>query len=394
LDKKKININKKKLIMPKKKVAIFFPYFTIGGGEMVTAWVIEALKDEYKVFLFTFGKTNAETFNRLYGTHLAPDDFEIIRPPFAFLLERIPGGLLKYHILIKYFKHFPVKFDVAFGTYKEVDFGVRGIQYVHFPNLDLEKYDLKLSLLEKLYYKAIFLKNLYKNFCYAISGYDNDRMKKNITLVNSIWTKDMVMKNFGIDSKVVYPPVLDDFIKVEFFKKNDDFVCIGRVSPVKEIKKIIEIIRLVRAMGYNVNLHIIGSIGNDPYCREVVAMQKGNPWISLDGRVSREKLVSIISHSKYGINGRKDEHFGIGVVEMAKAGCIVFVPDGGGQVEIVDEPRLQYKNESDAAKKITEVLSDQNIQIKLQKQLLLQSRKFSKDNFQKDIIKIVQESVK
>jgi len=310
------------------------------------------------------------------------------------MLERIPGGLLKYHILIKYFNHFPEKFDVAFGTYKEADFGTKGIQYIHFPNLDLEKYDLKLSLLEKLYYKTFFLKNLYKNFCYTISGYNNDRMKKNITLVNSIWTEDMVMKNFGIGSKVVYPPVLDDFIKVEFFKRNDDFVCIGRVSPVKEIKKIIEIIKLVREMGFNVNLHIIGSIENDSYCREVMSLQKENPWILLDGRVSREKLVSIISHNKYGINGRKDEHFGIGVVEMAKAGCIVFVPDGGGQVEIVDEPRLQYKNELDAAKKIAEVLSDRSIQVKLKKQLLAQSQKFSEDNFKKDIIKIVQEFVK
>ncbi|MFA5153483.1 MAG: glycosyltransferase [Clostridia bacterium] len=380
--------------MLKKRIAIFFPYFTTGGGEVVTAWTIEALKDKCEVFLFTFGRISAEVFNKSYGTNLVTGDFKIIRPPFAFLLEKIPGGLLKYHLLIRYFKHFSIKFDVPFGTYKEADFGYMGIQYIHFPDLDLERYDLKLSFLEKLYYKTFFLKNLYKKFCYTISGYNENEMKKNVTLVNSVWTKEMVMKNFGINSSVVYPPVLDDFIKVEFLNKDNNFVCIGRISPVKEIKKIIEIIRLVRQAGFDVNLHIIGSVENNSYCKEVIALQKENPWIFLDGEVSREKLVSIISHNKYGINGRKDEHFGIGVVEMTKAGCIVFVPDGGGQVEIVDEPQLRYKNELDAAKKITEVLLDKNLQIKIQKNLLLQSRKFSEDNFKKDIREIVQEFIK
>jgi len=104
----------------------------------------------------------------------------------------------------------------------------------------------------------------------------------------------------------------------------------------------------------------------------------------------REKLDFIANH-KFGISGRTNEPFGISVAEMAKAGCIVFVPDGGGQVEIVDGLQLVYRDESDATAKINKVLSSPEIQTKLQKYLLIQSQKFSTDNFQREIKKIVRE---
>jgi glycosyltransferase involved in cell wall biosynthesis len=40
---------------------------------------------------------------------------------------------------------------------------------------------------------------------------------------------------------------------------------------------------------------------------------------------------------RYGIHGMLDEHFGMAPAELAAAGCIVFVPNDGGQVEIVDD---------------------------------------------------------
>ena len=80
----------------------------------------------------------------------------------------------------------------------------------------------------------------------------------------------------------------------------------------------IEIIGAVRDAGFDVHLHIIGPVGDRFYYREIKKMQRKNSWIILEGLVDRQKLTSIISEHKYGIHGRSNEHFGIGVVEMIK----------------------------------------------------------------------------
>ena len=50
----------------------------------------------------------------------------------------------------------------------------------------------------------------------------------------------------------------------------------------------------------------------------------------------------------------EEEHFGMVVAEMIKAACIVFVPKGGGQVEIVGEDeRMIYDDMIEASEKIT-----------------------------------------
>jgi glycosyltransferase involved in cell wall biosynthesis len=210
--------------------------------------------------------------------------------------------------------------------------------------------------------------------------------------VNSNWTKKEVEKYFNINSIVLYPPVLSDFPEVPFEKKDNGFVCLSRISPVKRIKNIIKIISEVRASGFDMHLHIIGPIGDSSYYKEIKQIQERNKWIILEGVVSRQKLSSIVSSHKYGINGRRDEHFGISVVEMVKAGCIVFVPNGGGQVEIINNQKLIYNNDKEAVEKIIAVFKDKGLQIELRKKLFENSKKFSTENFMNSVRKIILEN--
>jgi len=377
----------------KKKIAIFYPYFMTGGGEAVTAWSIEALKDSYDVSLFTWDKIKLEILNNLYGMHLSIGDVAIINPPLSFLLNKIPNfGLFKYHLLMRYFKNLKTNFDVLFGTYKEIDFGRRGLQYIHFPEMEQKSHEL--DFFSRQYYRSNFLRNLYKKFCYSISSFNEGNMKQNITLTNSNWTRGMIKKIMDIESYVVSPPVLDDFVEIPWGEREEGFVCIGRISPEKRIKLIIKIISLVRKAGFNVHLHIIGPVGDISYYKEIKQIQKENRWIFIEGLIDRKSLVSTLLQHKYGIHGRRDEHFGIGIVEIVKAGCIIFVPDGGGQVEIVDNPQLIYRDEDDAMRKIEKVLSDANIQIILRKHLSVCSQKFSVESFQQSIKSIVREFLK
>jgi hypothetical protein len=86
------------------------------------------------------------------------------------------------------------------------------------------------------------------------------------------------------------------------------------------------------------------------------------------------------------------EHFGIAVAEMVKAGCIVFTPNSGGQVEIVGkDDRLTYDSDEQAVEKITAVLGDASRQRTLVEHLAGCASCFSADRFVREIRAVVGE---
>ncbi len=93
---------------------------------------------------------------------------------------------------------------------------------------------------------------------------------------------------------------------------------------------------------------------------------------------------------RYGIHGMREEHFGMAPAEMARAGIIVWVPKGGGQVEIVgQEPALMYDAEEDGAARITAVLADPAAQQRLRTSLAARAEMFSTDRFVREVREIV-----
>jgi hypothetical protein len=73
------------------------------------------------------------------------------------------------------------------------------------------------------------------------------------------------------------------------------------------------------------------------------------------------KAVFLARH-KYGISGLRHEAFGIAVADMVKAGCLVWVPDGGGQTEIVDHSALIYSGPGHASALILAALEDPEVE--------------------------------
>ena len=93
--------------------------------------------------------------------------------------------------------------------------------------------------------------------------------------------------------------------------------------------------------------------------------------------MSREDLLALIPTYRYGIHGMAAEHFGMAPAEMAAAGCIVFVPNDGGQVEIVNrDPRLLYETVDDAVASITRIMRDPVEQQAVREMLLSRARAF------------------
>jgi glycosyltransferase involved in cell wall biosynthesis len=74
---------------------------------------------------------------------------------------------------------------------------------------------------------------------------------------------------------------------------------------------------------------------------------------------------------------------------MVLAGWIVFVPNGGGQVEIVNHPGLIFEDEAVASEKIDAVLASKAEQESLRDRLRQGAHRFSEESFQAQIRQVV-----
>jgi len=112
-------------------------------------------------------------------------------------------------------------------------------------------------------------------------------------------------------------------------------------------------------------------------------------WVFMEEGIDSQAKSQMMAGHKYGLSGRENEPFGIAVAELAKAGCIVFVPNAGGQVEIVNHPALIYESDDEAVRKIEAVLADSTLATILRTHLVEGSNRFSVDSFRRGIRKIV-----
>jgi glycosyltransferase involved in cell wall biosynthesis len=369
-----------------------------GGDLAVMAWILEALKEDYSLSLLTWEPPDFEQLNRFYGSALKASDFEDIRwanPALRAIINLDPdvGSFQKVAYLIRVCRRIKDKYDVMMTADNEVDFGCRGIQYLHYPYMGGKI----TPLLDSSWLRKIWeaFRGNYRPWM-LFSGFSYLRMKENLTLVNSDWTGRKVKESYGIEPITVYPPVPGFFPEVPWERRENGFVCLGRFHPCKKFERAIEIVKRVRAVGKNdIHLHLIGCKAYQPegvgYYEKLKKITEANSsWISLDENLSREELVSLLACHRYGIHALETEHFGIAVAEILRAGCIVFVPNDGGQVEIVGgDERLVYASEEEAAQKIIRVMSNPEEQNAICAYLNQRREMFSTERFMRDIQRVV-----
>jgi hypothetical protein len=62
----------------RRRVLVAQPYLgTSGGGNVVAAWTLQALREEFQVTLATLGAVDCQGLNQYFGTSLADSDFKI-----------------------------------------------------------------------------------------------------------------------------------------------------------------------------------------------------------------------------------------------------------------------------------------------------------------------------
>jgi glycosyltransferase involved in cell wall biosynthesis len=364
---------------PSGKIAVYYPAFLGGGAEAVALWMLEALKEKYDLTLFTVSEIDFDRLNVMYGTTLDAQQVKVkaLFPKFLkgfaeFLIANNQQlKMLLFHLSIRHIKANQDHYDLLISAYNAADLGKKTLQYIHWVRV-LEGYD----------------------WCKKVSNSSIAQIQQNRSVSNSQFVREAVQKEYGIDSAVLYPPVVLEI--PEGTEKENAFICSGRITQAKQPDKVIEILKQIRARGFDVKLHLTGGGGGayalqyEQSIRKLVA--ENADWITLYENLKYADYVQVVARCKYGIHYKK-EPFGISIAEMVKAGVIPFVRSKGGQREIVGEQNedLFFDNYEDAIAKIIAVLESPEKQLSLVEALKEQKQLFSTQRFMAEITKFVDE---
>jgi len=377
------------------KVAVIHPQLQSGGGsEACVLRILEALRDDYDLTLITSNKVKFAELNSFYKTRLGPDDVRTVRvaPPLLLRSGKWFSALRGYR-LNDYCRTASADYDLMFSAYNPMNFSRPGIQYLLDPLFNtrlLQMLNPNPKKWRRWFYRDSIFRRTYLRLGERLSSYSPEAVRQNVTVVDSDWMGELTRAALKVETRTLYPPVQDVFQAVPWGEREDGFLCIGRIVPEKQIERAMRIVAAVRRGRPDVHLHIVGRVGDRAYFRGLRRLARTlGDWIDFETAVSASRKADILASHKYGIHGKENEPFGITIAEMAKAGCIVWVPRGGGQVEIVSHEALTYSGIEDGAARILDVLADERRQVELRSHLAGQATKFSLERFESGVREIV-----
>jgi glycosyltransferase involved in cell wall biosynthesis len=374
---------------PRRRVLILHPNLQpIGGSEAVATWMIQALKSSWDVTVLTWARPDFDALNRWYGTSIQSSEVDVHVVPRAArrVVDAAPLwlGLLRYALTVRTARRVAHRYDAVICAENEAALGRTILQYIHYPRFLTPRPQSDMHA----HHRVPGLLRAYYAICGRIAPCPADEVAQNVTLANSAWTAEQMRAAYpSANIAVVHPPVATEFPNVAWDRRENGFVCIGRFAHDKEAAKVIRILGAVRRVVPDVHLHFAGGrAGLSAFRRLARLTRPHRSWIEIHENLSREELAALAATHRYGIHGKADEHFGIGPAELVHAGCVVFLPNGGGQVEIAGhDARVLYRDAGDAVAKIVHVLTEPREQMSLRTHLADVGLTFSAERFMQSI---------
>ncbi len=234
------------------------------------------------------------------------------------------------------------------------------------------------------------------------------KMKVNSFFCNSIFTKSFIDKEFGINSKVIYPPVN---INTKRISKENIIIHVGRFRAIniglQDYKKqgiMIDVFKKMVDKGLKGWKFILAVGLQDKDRSKFKQLHKKAEAYPIEFLINlnNEDLGKIYSKSKiywhasgYGENLDKDpelaEHFGISTVEAMGAGAVPVVFNAGGQKEIINngESGFLWNTLEDFIAKTNILIEDKKLLEKMSGNAIKRSTVFSGDRFCNNLKNII-----
>lgn len=362
-----------------------------GGGEGVCMTTLEALQNHHDVTLCTLFPLDWEELNHYFETAVHPENVSVYRPiGVNQLLNQIDIPLynLQNALLNRVIERRIDEFDTVVSTDNEVSLPIPTIQYIHTPRFGR-------LVTTKRVGEDSFVDHAYDRLSWYVGGYDPNEVRSSVLLTNSNWMANIVHDTYDVRPRVVHPPVdTRGFTPRPWDQRENGFVIVGRIARYKRVDQVIRVIDGVRDHGHDVHLHVIGPGYDGAYRHEIERLAQEREYVILDGELSRAELIERICTHRYGIHGKRNEHFGMAVAELVAGGALPFVPDSGGQRDIVNHcDELMYTTVDDAVMKIDQVLSNPSLATELRFDPDSIERRFGRERFKETINDLVDETI-
>ena len=357
-----------------------------GGGEGVCMNVLEAL-DDHDLTLLTLTDPDLRELEEYFQTSVPDVDVrtpEYVEAFLAWLDD--PRYNLRNALLNRFVADRCERFDLVVGTDNELSVPGPLVQYVHTPRF-------ARLVVSKRVGEDSFADHAYDRFSWRFGGFDPAQIRSSTLLSNSAWMAGVVQDAYGVRPEVVHPPVDTPGFAARgdrpWAEREPGFVTIGRLARYKNVLENVEILDRVRERGHDVHLHLVGPGYDDEYTREVERAAADREYVHVEGEVTREELVELVCEHRYGLHGKRHEHFGMAVAELVAGGTVPFVPNNGGQREIVASDRLTYDTVPEAVEKIDRVLSNPELASELRQGSAEIERRYGRERFQREIAAVV-----
>jgi glycosyltransferase involved in cell wall biosynthesis len=316
-----------------RRVYVYSPFWsTFGGGEKYTLVLAEALSQLPEIsvsLLSTDSLVHKADLERFSHINLGAVEYRVC--PSLTQLRQITRGAEVF---------------VCLSNVKKVEsFAERHVQLLQIPYGAISAASTVGKILRgRLRHAA---KDLYRMRLLSFS-----RSEADLVIANSKFVSDTLARNFGIESRVLYPPI-QDFL-LEGFSRKHIILSVGRfftgLYNNKRYDILTEAFRLAcRSDLQGWEYHIVGNASTDRATRKMLdslrEKNKGYPvffhvncafgllhqlyneatifWHAAGYKVDEE------------LHPENVEHFGMTTAEAMSAGCIPVVVKKGGQKEIV-----------------------------------------------------------
>lgn len=359
------------------KVALVHDYIKeYGGAERVLEVLSEMYPDApiYTAFVDRQGNAYPHFKNKKIIAswfHFLPFASRLASP-LRFLTPFIWGSFdfSSYDIVISSASWYITK---GFGTRESIKTKPIEICYCHTPPRWLYGYNTSIN-----FQKYLPVRWYAKLVGFFLRNYDyNQAQKVNVFVANSQEVAARIKQLYHRDATVIYPPV--SLPKTVEVAKQDYYFIVSRLVGAKGLEMAVE---AAKKAGFE--LKIAGSRAG--YSQLDTTSTEN---ISFLGHVSDEELVRLYKGAKAFLALAKDEDFGITPVEAMSVGTPVIAYNGGGYKETVVNGKTGILFDDYSVNALLEAIQKfERSKIKPE-DCIQQAKKFSKEQFKKEITKIV-----